>query len=41
MAVRCVAVSSVLLSPATSTAVMAIDRTRRAAPSACVKVRES
>lgn len=40
MAVRCVAVSSVLPSPVTSTAATAIDRTGRAAPSACVKVTE-
>lgn len=40
MAVRCAAVSSVLPSPVTSTAAMAIGRTGRAAPSACVKVTE-
>lgn len=38
MAVRCAAVSNVLPSHVTSTAVTAIDRTGRAAPSACVKV---
>lgn len=37
MAARCVAASSVLPSPVTSTASMATDRTGRAAPSACVK----
>lgn len=37
-AVRCAAVSSVLPSHVTSTAVMAIDRTGRAAPSARAKV---
>lgn len=40
MAARCVAASSVLPSPVTSTASMATDRTGRAAPSACVKVTE-
>lgn len=39
-AVRCVVVSSVPPSPVTSTAATAIDRTGRAAPSACVKVTE-
>jgi len=38
MAVRCVAASSVLPSPVTSTAATATDGTGRAAPSACVKV---
>ncbi len=40
MAVRCVDVSSVLPSPATSTAATDIGRTGKAAPSACVKVTE-
>lgn len=38
MAARCAAASSVLHLPATSTAATATARTRRAAPSACVKV---